>query len=54
MGGVLSHQEVSERYVALLEKETVDFLNCAVAAIVEAKGGGRKVVVVTGSRPDSP
>jgi hypothetical protein len=52
MDGVLSHQAVLERYLPLIDVETVEFLNRAVEAIVECKRNGRKVVVATGSGPN--
>ena len=52
MGGVLSHQAVIERYLPLIDGESLDFLRRAVESIVEAKQNGRKVVVATGSGPN--
>lgn len=52
MAGGLSHHAVIERYLPLIDGETVDFLTRAVAAIVECKRKGRKVVVATGSGPN--
>jgi hypothetical protein len=52
MDGVLSHQAVIERYLPLIDVESVDFLNRAVEGIVECKRKGHKVVVATGSGPN--
>jgi hypothetical protein len=52
MGGELSHQAVVERYLPLIDVETVDFLQRAVEAIVTCKRKGQKVVVATGSGPN--
>jgi len=52
MGGDLSHQAVIERYLPLIEGESIDFLQRAVDAIVESKRKGQKVVVATGSGPN--
>jgi len=52
MGGDVSHQAVIERYLPLIEEESIDFLKRAVDAIVESKRKGQKVVVATGSGPN--
>jgi hypothetical protein len=52
MDGTQSHQETIDRYLPLLDAETEEFLNQAVAAIVDCKQNGQKVVVATGSGPN--
>jgi deoxyhypusine synthase len=52
MGGELSHQAVIERYLPLIEAGSVEFLQSAVSAIVDAKRNGQKVVVATGNGPN--
>lgn len=52
MGGVLSHQAVIERYLPLVDADSVNFLKQAVDSIVASKRKGRKVVVATGSGPN--
>jgi len=42
MGGDISHQAVIDRYLPLIEEESVDFLGRAVDAIVESKRKGQK------------
>ncbi len=52
MAGGFSHHEVIDRYLPMINVETVEFLNRAVASIVACKQKGRKVVVATGSGPN--
>ncbi len=52
MGESVNHQLIIEHYLPWLAADTVEFLLRAVAAIVEAKCNGRKVVVATGSGPN--
>ena len=52
MGESVNHQLIIEHYLPWLAADTVEFLSRAVAAIVEAKRNGRKVVVATGSGPN--
>lgn len=52
MGSVFTNQQIIDRYLPLLHPETVEFLERAVRAIIEAKRQGRKVVVATGSGPN--
>ena len=46
------NQQIIDRYTAMIDVETVDFLDQAVAKIVEAKRKGGKVIVATGSGPN--
>src|SRR4051812_47300813 len=52
MDGDLGHQAVIERYLPLIDGESIEFLERAVDAIVESKHKGQKVVVATGSGPN--
>lgn len=52
MGSLFTNQQISERYLPLIQPETVAFLAQAVAAIVAAKRQGHKVVIATGSGPN--
>lgn len=52
MGSAFRHEEIVERYLPLIDPATAVFLDRAVAAIVECKRNGRKVVVATGSGPN--
>lgn len=52
MGSAFRHEEIVERYLPLIDPTTAAFLDRAVAAIVECKRNGRKVVVATGSGPN--
>ncbi len=52
MDGALSHQQIIDRYLPLLDAETVEFLDQAVEKIVAAKRKGAKVIVATGSGPN--
>lgn len=52
MAGAFSHQEVVDRYLPLIDGDSVEFLDRAVAAIIASKVAGRKVVVATGSGPN--
>jgi hypothetical protein len=52
MDGSLGYPAIVARYQSLLDAETVDFLDQAVAAIVRAKEQAQAVVVATGSGPN--
>ena len=52
MGSAFHLQQIIERYVSLLDAETVEFLDRAVKQIVACKRAQRKVVVATGSGPN--
>lgn len=52
MGGALSNQQIIDRYLPLIDGETIEFLDQAVAKIVASKRKGAKVVVATGSGPN--
>jgi hypothetical protein len=52
MGGALSNQQIIDRYLPLIDADTVEFLDRAVEKIVACKRKGRKVVVATGSGPN--
>lgn len=52
MAGAFGHQEIVDRYLPLIDSDSVEFLDRAVDAIVDCKRAGRKVVVATGSGPN--
>lgn len=52
MGSLFTNQQIVERYLPLIHAETIEFLERAVTAIIEAKRQGRKVVIATGSGPN--
>jgi hypothetical protein len=52
MGGLVSHQAIIDRYLPLIDAASVEFVNQAVAAIVDCKHKGQTVVVATGSGPN--
>ena len=52
MGIAFTNQQIVERYLPLIHPETIEFLERAVTAIIEAKRQGRKVVIATGSGPN--
>ncbi len=52
MDGAFSNQQIIERYLPLLDTDTLEFLDQAVEKIVAGKRKGAKVVVATGSGPN--
>ncbi|MCX6050389.1 MAG: hypothetical protein NT075_35285 [Chloroflexi bacterium] len=52
MNGAFSHQQIIDRYLPLLDADTVEFLDQSVEKIVACKRKGAKVVVATGSGPN--
>lgn len=52
MGSLFTNQQISARYLPLINAETVEFLERAVQAIIACKRQGGKVVVATGSGPN--
>jgi hypothetical protein len=52
MAKLISNQQIIKKYSPLIDTETVEFLEVAVAKIIESKRKGGKVVVVTGSGPN--